>query len=71
MSAPLSGLSLFLIVSESYLETDFFVFLTHTKLKKQQTSFNRCCKNFANVKKKDYSDDCETHWRSVLVGLRK
>lgn len=52
------------------------MFLTHTKLKKQQTSFNRGCKNFANVKKKDYSVKLIAKpigkvLHSVLVGLRK
>lgn len=54
----------------------FFVFLTHTKLKKQQTSFNRVCKNFANVKNKDCSVNLIAKLiggllHSVLVGPRK
>lgn len=53
----------------------FFVFLTHTKLKKQQTSFNRGCKSFANMKNKDYSVNLTAkligELYSVLVGLGK
>lgn len=52
------------------------MFLTHTELKKQQTSFNRGCKNFANVKNKDYSVNLIAKLiggvlHSVLLGLRK
>jgi len=52
------------------------VLLTHTKLKKKQTSFYRSCKNFANVKNRDYSVNLIAKLiggflHSVLVGLRK